>query len=508
MSDILLMHVPNQSQPMYMMGVAVIKSFFKKTHPEVSVDIIDPVVDYLDIRKWKMSANFNSIFNTFTYQGNLKRFDGIKEEINDIVDILSMYIRNRNPQYLGFSVIDGNIDASLVIAKKIKNKFSKLNIIFGGIGMELMRKSLTENRRDDGLSPNNYYLYDEYDFIDYIVFGDSGEMTLSELYFNNKNKKKLNKIKGLKYRENNKWISNGRSAINWDLSNLSLLGYEGLEHNEYYIRSYGNSVPLVISKGCPYKCTFCSVPTFVPEFRYRPLDSVFDEIEHWIHKGKNDFFCHDSIVNGNPQTLEAFCNGIIERGWGDKIIWGGNFRMQSPMRDINTLKLYVDSGMNRMISGVESASHDVLRHMKKYNSVDGIREIFNNIRELNKDLPDERKIKVWLQLIIGYLNETEEDFQMTYNFVEEYSDVIDWILTCGTFLLWYPLKLQWEAEGNWIEQVKGSDVLWETEYSNIDIRLERLKRIENLYIKLGLRYNVQDWGARQDVESTGPNKIR
>ena len=42
----------------------------------------------------------------------------------------------------------------------------------------------------------------------------------------------------------------------------------------------------------------------------------------------------------------------------------------------------------------------------------------------------------------------------------------------------------------------------------LDIRLERLKRIENLYIKLGLRYNVQDWGSRQDVESTGPNKIR
>ena len=58
---------------------------------------------------------------------------------------------------------------------------------------------------------------------------------------------------------------------------------------------------------------------------------------------------------------------IIDKGWGDGYIkWGGNFRIQMPMRDINNVRLYNKAGVEWMISGLESASKPVLRHMKKY----------------------------------------------------------------------------------------------------------------------------------------------
>ena len=193
-----------------------------------------------------------------------------------------------------------------------------------------------------------------------------------------------------------------------------------------------------------------------------------------------------------------------------KVWWGGNMRLMKPMRDFETVKLYNDAGFWQMITGLESASPKVLRHMKKYSSIQGTREIFENIREINKTA--ERPIRILLQLIIGYINESEEDFQMTMDFVEEFSDVIFEVTTCSLFLCWQPLVDRWKKEGNWI-QFKN-EVEWETEFSNLEQRLKRGKKIEKLFKKLGLQYNLylreqiaSNTDSRQMSEPDTPSKL-
>jgi hypothetical protein len=51
-SDILLLQIPNIQEPMYMIGMATIKSYFKKKHPNISIKIIDPVIEYFDKIDW------------------------------------------------------------------------------------------------------------------------------------------------------------------------------------------------------------------------------------------------------------------------------------------------------------------------------------------------------------------------------------------------------------------------------------------------------------------------
>jgi len=171
------------------------------------------------------------------------------------------------------------------------------------------------------------------------------------------------------------------------------------------------------------------------------------------------------------------------------------------MRDFETMKLYSDAGFWQMITGLESASPKVLRHMKKYSSIQGTREIFENIREINKTA--ERPIRILLQLIIGYINETEEDFQMTMDFVEEFSDVIFEVTTCSLFLCWQPLVDRWEREGHWITFT--NEVEWETEFSTLEERLERGKKIEKLFKKLGLKYNIY---LREQISSNTDSRQR
>jgi len=164
------------------------------------------------------------------------------------------------------------------------------------------------------------------------------------------------------------------------------------------------------------------------------------------------------------------------------------------LADIDTLRLYSRAGIEYMVTGMESASESVLKHMKKNKNMKIVRKIFENIRQINKEAGDKEndKIRVQLQLIIGYLNETEEDFQMTLDFVEEFHDVIYEILTCSVFSIWYPLKAQWESEGEYLKYY--SPVVWDTKYNTTVDRIERIDRIEKLFDKLGLQYNTYHRG--------------
>ena len=342
--------------------------------------------------------------------------------------------------------------------------------------------------------PNVKYTVEQYDFIDFFVRGD-GEITFVEILKSDMSNDSLSKIKGIIYR-NNKHLIFNEQRPNINLDELPFPDYSSLEDNYYYKSIYQYNVPLVLSRGCPYRCTFCSVPEFIPIFRYRKLETVIEEIEHWISKGRVNFFCHDSIINGDPKWLKRFCETIIEKGWPEiGFSFGGNMRLQTPMRDLETMRLYRRAGLLKMITGFESAAEPVLKHMKKYPNMDGVREIFENVRIINKEF--EYPMQFAMQLIIGYLNETEEDFQKTVDFVKEYHDCMSEILTCSGFLLHETLKQKWINEGNYIEF--QNTVNFTTNYNTAYQRLDRLNRIEKVFQEIGITHSVYNRGLYHEL---------
>jgi radical SAM superfamily enzyme YgiQ (UPF0313 family) len=476
--DALIMQVPNINESGYYSSVVALRTYVNKFHPDLKVSIIDPVIDYFFLNPPDKKGAFFNLFNTYSKQGHFELFYNHKEIFDIAYGFVGRYIEKANPAFLGFSIIDGNIDASLAIAKLIKDKYPHIKILFGGNGVEVL---------DFGRLPNTNYKTKEYTFIDAISRGD-GEVTFVEILKSDWSEDSLMKINGLVWNCNNVFIHN-KSRQNVDMDSLPFPDYSPLEDNYYYKSTYQHNVPLVMSRGCPYRCSFCSVPDFIPEFRYRNVDNVIDEIEYWVNKGETNFFCHDSIINGNPKWLKEFCEKIIEKGL--KITWGGNTRLQSSMRDLDTMRLYRKSGLTKMITGFESASEPVLRHMKKYTNVEGVREIFENVRQINKE--NNFPMQFAMQLIIGYLNETDEDFQKTMDFIEEYNDCMAEILTCSAFLIHQPLLVRWrDVENEWIEYING--VNFSTKFNTPMDRLDRLERIEELFKKIEIPYSIYNRG--------------
>ena len=486
--DCLLMQVPNINESGYYAGVVALKSYIDKFHSDLNVAIIDPVIDYFYLNPPDKQSEFFQWFNTYANQGqyeHLYTFPQIHEIIEGFV---FKYIDKTNPAFFGFSIIDGNVDASLAIARRIKESYPHIKILFGGNGIEIL---------DFGTLPNRKYETQSYKFIDVFSRGD-GEITFVELLKSDFLDTSLKNIKGIVWRNSDGNLIHNLQRENIDMETLPFPDYSPLEENYYYKSTYQHNVPLVLSRGCPYRCTFCSVPEFIPQFRYRSLKSVIDEMSYWIDKGRYHFFCHDSIINGDPKWLKKFCETIIEKGWGDGLIsWGGNMRLQTPMRDLETMRLYRRAGLVKMITGFESASESVLKHMKKYTNMQGVREIFENVRTINKE--NHWPMQFAMQLIIGYLNETEEDFQQTVDFVKEYHDCMSEILTCSGFLLHATLRDKWIAEGHYLEF--HNSVNFTTNYNTASERLDRLNRIEEVFKEIGITHSVYNRGLYHELIS-------
>ena len=492
--DVLLLQVPNINESGYYAGIAALKAWIKKNEPQFKVEIIDPVIDYFFINPPDKQGEFFNLFNTYSKQGQYELLYNHKETFDIVNGFVNRYIEKTNPKFIGFSIIDGNIDASLAIAKLVKEKFPNIKILFGGNGVEVL---------DFGRLPNLNYKTNTYNFIDAIIRGD-GEMTFVEVLKSDWSEESLMKIKGLVWRLNNVWIHN-QSRPNIDMNIVPIPDFSSLEDNYYYKSVYQDTVPIVMSRGCPFRCSFCSVPEYIPEYRYRTTDSVIEEMNAWMEKGKRYFFCQDSIINGNAVWFKELCEKIISSGLADRgLIFGGNTRLQANMRDLDTMRLYRRAGLTKMINGFESASEPVLRHMKKYTNLDGVREIFENVRIVNKEVketyPPENQVplKFGMQLIIGYLNESEEDFEKTMDFVKEYHDVIEEIVTCSAFLIHEPLRKRWIKEGEYLEYING--VNFTTKYNTPMDRLRRLDKIERLFKKLKLPYSIYNRGLYMELQ--------
>ena len=266
--DILVTQVPNLNEAGFFAGMANLISYIRAEEKDIKIKGFDPCTDYFFSNDIDLKSNFFADFNTYAKQGtvDLSKY----EELNEIIKIFEKYIKSIEPKFIGFGLIDGNIDASLFFAEHLKSIFPNIKIILGGCGVGLLGRN--EDNLNLSVASNQCYDIKKYWFIDYIINGD-GEKTLIELFYSNF--KNLEKIKGLVWKKNGKkWVVNQKRDFT-DLNVAPSPDYSDFLENPYYKKFYDIAIPLTFSRGCNFRCTFCSVPTFVPIYRHRPITNDF-----------------------------------------------------------------------------------------------------------------------------------------------------------------------------------------------------------------------------------------
>src|SRR6185436_3915128 len=88
-----------------------------------------------------------------------------------------------------------------------------------------------------------------------------------------------------------------------------------LANNLSYGVGRGRTMPILATRGCPFKCTFCSSPTMWTQ-RWSPRDprSVVDEMQSYVERyGATNFDFYDLTAIIRKDWIVQFCRELLDR---------------------------------------------------------------------------------------------------------------------------------------------------------------------------------------------------
>ncbi len=331
--------------------------------------------------------------------------ESFSEEIDALIDII---IKRPEP-IIGFSTNYLSIHVVNHIAKNIKERNSDKLLVVGGPGC------FWDHDRS-AIEPGA---------IDIFVLGE-GERPFYTIVENFYKKSNLENIPGTIFVKNKEEIANSLIDPIIDLDSIAYPNFKNLDLDDYgFGEKQTRTLPLLISRGCISKCTFCVDHFMCAPFRMREPENIIAEIKYHINEnGVRNFSFNDLLCNGDLKKLKRFAELIKEESI--KIQWGSYAVARGDM-DLELLKSLKDAGCVSLCYGIESGSDKVLKTMCKiYVSSDAERVL---------RLTKQAGIKSTFNIIIGYPGEGKREFKQTLNFVKRNKDYIESIINVSTLFI-------------------------------------------------------------------------
>lgn len=70
---------------------------------------------------------------------------------------------------------------------------------------------------------------------------------------------------------------------------------------------------ITLTRGCPFKCSYCFVPQSGQAFKARPLNECLDELKHLVNLGaKNIAFYDDALLHQPKQIIAPFLEAVLD----------------------------------------------------------------------------------------------------------------------------------------------------------------------------------------------------
>jgi len=167
-------------------------------------------------------------------------------------------------------------------------------------------------------------------------------------------------------------------------------------------KSYGVSserdMPFMLSRGCPYQCTFCSNPQmWTTRYVLRDIDDVIAEIKHYITRYNiTSIQLYDLTAITKKKWTVEFLNRLIDENIF--LNWSLPSGTRSEVLDKETLELLSKTGCKYLVYAPESGSKDTLIKIKK--RID-LAKLTASVLEAKR-----QGLNTRINLIIGFPHET------------------------------------------------------------------------------------------------------
>ncbi|HEV8640733.1 MAG TPA: radical SAM protein [Methylomirabilota bacterium] len=190
---------------------------------------------------------------------------------------------------------------------------------------------------------------------DFVVRGE-GEAAFQELVDAIQRGEGFEKIQNLSYQ------ADGRTVHNPERPKIPNLDVNPIPDYQLITGwKPGGVISIATSRGCPFSCTFCSVPgMYGHAFRTHSVARVLEELT--LHKGNLYTFFADDIFTANKKRVKELLRGMIERGLTPQ--WGAQVRTET-VDDPELLELMRDSNCFNVYVGFESINPRTLKLFQK-----------------------------------------------------------------------------------------------------------------------------------------------
>ncbi len=245
-------------------------------------------------------------------------------------------------------------------------------------------------------------------FFDFLVVGE-GELTLLELVAALEKGTSLKKINGLGFRKGKQIVLTPPRPFIKNLDSLPLPAYHLFDLKRYKPHPpHGNRrpiIPLLTSRGCPFRCLFCSKPTFGKIFRTQSPARTIEEIKYLKEKFKvKEVIFYDDSFTLDKKRILKLCQLMRDEKIG--LPWSCETRVN--LVDEELLSSMKSAGCYKVSYGVESGSQKILDTLRKDITLSQTKHAF----ELSKRIG----IKTVAYFMLGSPGETSGTVKQTIDF--------------------------------------------------------------------------------------------
>jgi radical SAM superfamily enzyme YgiQ (UPF0313 family) len=324
---------------------------------------------------------------------SVKIIDNNIEKMND--DAFSEYLKKNQPRYIGISILTTSYANAISMASVARKVIKDSVLIAGGAHASALPFELLRNSCFD------------------IVVKGEGEETMADLISTMDAGKDLKEVQGIIYREQGGVKENEDREPIEDLDSLPMPAYDLLPMDKYFVASTrrlssGKVGAIVTSRGCSYKCSFCSKAVFKQGVRYRNPSKVIEEIKHLTDEyGIKEFIVWDDTFTMNEAHAIAISEGI--RKLGKKIYWSCYSRVEHASDRL--YKILYQGGCRELSFGAESGSQSILDSICKNNRVEDITRAVECCKR--------NKLMSFCCFVLGFPGETADTINKTLDFAKK-----------------------------------------------------------------------------------------
>ncbi|MGD0779731.1 MAG: radical SAM protein [Dehalococcoidales bacterium] len=329
-----------------------------------------------------------AILEKADYPVTLLEANALQLKPEAIADIVS------DADIVGITATTPTIGTALSIARHLKRKNSNFKIIMGGPHVTLLPEETLVSSPD----------------VDVIVRGE-GDETVIALLQAIENHRPLNGVAGISYKLDGKIVHTADRTSMVDMDALPYPAFHLLPWKKYKPHPpHGMALPfgaMVTSRGCPYRCAYCSKPVFGSKFRAQSPDRVIEEMAYLQKKfGVKEIAFYDDTFTVDKKRIHAIAEKIITKRL--KVAWTCETRVN--LVDKKLLAHMKQAGCYAIAYGIESASPEIIKTLQKDITLEQVEAAVRAHKEVG--------LQVIGYFMLGSPGETPQTIQQTIDFAK------------------------------------------------------------------------------------------